>query len=209
MQRPSRNLEWIVWGGLGLTIVVIAAAFFWKGFQAPPRLPVYGQVPDFVLTNQLGNPVSPSDLRGKVWLADIIFTLCGGPCPELSRRMADLNTAFAGYPSFRLVSLTADPAHDTPPVLRVYADRFNARPERWFFLTGPKKDIYELAVKGLKLAVVEKETPERTDVNDLFIHSTFFTLVDQQGRLRGFYSALEPGTSTNLVAAIKSLLNEK
>jgi protein SCO1/2 len=201
-------LEWLVWACLGLTVLVIAAAFVWKKTKSASALPpVYGQVSDFRLTNQLSAPVTLADLRGQVWLADIIFTRCGGPCPQMSRFMAELNGALASESGVRFVSLTADPEYDTPDVLRRYAQDFNGLPERWLFLTGPKKPVYDLAMTGLKLAV--QEQTESTNINEMFIHSTLVTLVDKQGRLRGFYPALEPATRDSLVSAVKALVREE
>ena len=208
MESKPRVLEYTVWAVLALVTLGIASAFFWSRFNARPPLPVYGQLDNFVLTNQTGEAVSLRMLRGEVWLADVIFTRCAGPCPKMSAMMAELSKELAEYSSLRLVSLTADPAFDTREVLSRYAQEFGAQPDRWFFLTGPKVEINRLAINSLKLAVVEKEEAERTDPADLFIHSTLIALVDGRGQLRGFFAALEPGAKEKIVTAVKTLLKD-
>src|SRR6266496_146692 len=119
MNKPTRSIEWIVWGGLILVMSAIVAAFTASKLRRPP-LPVYGSVPDFALTNQFGRVVSLSDLRGKVWIADIIFTRCPGPCAKMTREMSELQSAIQAGAAVQFVSLTADPKFDTPEVLKQY-----------------------------------------------------------------------------------------
>jgi protein SCO1/2 len=151
------------------------------------QLPVMAQLPDFVLTNQTGAQVMLSQLGGKVWVADIIFTRCAGPCPKMTQRMSELQTALAKESGVQLVTLTTDPEFDTPAVLTAYGAKYGADAARWQFLTGTKGQVARLAIDGLKLTTLEKAPGERADPADLFIHSTMFVLVDKSGRLRGVY----------------------
>ena len=110
----------------------------------------------------------------------------------------------------RFVTLTTDPEHDTPAVLKSYSAKFNADPERWYFLTGPKAEILQnLAIGSLKLTAIEKDPETRQDPNDLFIHTASFVLVDKKGNLRGIYESLEAGFQEKVQADIKSLLGEE
>ncbi len=176
--------------------------------RGTPPLPIFGAIPDFKLTNQLGKVVSLGDLRGHIWVGDIIFTSCPGPCLQMTKRMQAIAAALPPQSSVKLVSLTADPAYDTPPVLNKYATRFKADPNQWNFLTGPKQEVYDLAMNGLKLAV--QENPAGTPSEDQFIHSTRLVLIDRQGRLR---SVSSDGTETNAVGevlhAIETLQQER
>src|SRR5438445_1927832 len=143
MNRPARSVEWIVWGGLVLVMVAILGAFvISRSRQTVPPLPVYATVPDFSLTNQIGGVIALSDLRGKVWVADIIFTRCPGPCPKMTEQMSELQAALPPEEPVVLVSLTADPDFDTPEVLRRYGEERGASADRWHFLTGQKADLY-------------------------------------------------------------------
>lgn len=171
------------------------------------NLPVLAQVGNFTLTNQHSSAVSAKDLAGQVWVADIIFSRCAGPCPKMTEEMGKLQTRFAATP-LRFVSLTTDPDFDTPAVLAAYGKKFNADSSRWWFLTGAKPEIKRLAVDGLKLTALEKEEAERQNEVDLFIHSTIFVLVDKRGQVRGVYESLEPDFQETIARAIESLLKE-
>jgi protein SCO1/2 len=94
-------------------------------------------------------------------------------------------------------------------VLQSYARRFLAQPGRWYFLTGTKKQIADLAIDGLKLTAIEKEAGQRENLNDLFIHSTLFVLIDKQGRARATFESDDPAMKSKLLQSIDRLLREK
>jgi cytochrome oxidase Cu insertion factor (SCO1/SenC/PrrC family) len=216
MDHTTERLSRSIWIGVGLLIVILCLSFVLSRLKPPSRalqLPVIGQVADFALTNQAGRVVTLADLRGKVWVADIIFTRCAGPCPRMTGQMESLQAALARDSSARLVTLTTDPEFDTPEVLQRYATRFNADPARWTFLTGTKLQIAALAIDSLKLTAVEKKPEERTNADDLFIHSTIFMVVDKQGRLRGAFETDGEGLAwknvqTAILAAVQQLERE-
>ena len=213
--RPSR----VVWGVSGLVILAVAAGFYLHSPEHAERpLPVLGQIPDFHLTNENGQVISPASLRGKVWVADIIFTRCPGPCRTMTKRMAELQADLAADQPVRLVTLTSDPENDTPAVMKKFAAEFNADTNRWWFLTGDRNDLRSLAVNDFKFVVVENKPQDRTVPDDLFIHSTWFALVDREGRMRGWFDeeghehatfkSEEEGDMKDLRGAIKQLLLE-
>ena len=214
MNTPRREIEWLVWGALALTSLTIAVAFVWSRWNgagvSSVQLPVINaSLPDVSLTNQVGEVFTPSSLRGQVWVADVIFTRCAGPCPEMTRKMSQLQAAFPAPAPVRFVTLSTDPEFDSPGVLKRYAERFGAQPGRWQFLTGAKKEIARLTVEGLKLTALEKKGAEQETPEDLFIHSTLFVMVDRQGRLRAVVETGEPGWKESVQAAINALLREK
>ncbi len=190
MRAPRRSSP-LVWLGLGLTLALLLLALLLATLNVQKssmsaRPPVIGVVADFTLTNQNGYPVTLADFKGKVWIADIIFTRCAGPCLRMSKQMSLLQSSISSR-GVRLVSLTTDPDYDTPEVLQEYARRFNSDTNRWVFLTGAKERIAALASESLKLTGVEKKPEDRADPADLFIHSTIFVLVDKLARLRGVF----------------------
>jgi protein SCO1 len=212
-----RRIQWPVWGGLalvGLTVVMLAA-LGGKSLSPPVKpLPVIGPIGDFTLTNQNGRAVSLADLRGKVWVADIIFTRCAGPCPKMTRQMKELQDALPPVGEVKLVTLTTDPDFDTPLVLKAYAERFRADGNRWSFLTGPKQEIAKLAIDSLKLTAIEKKPEERESPQDLFVHSTIFVVADKQARLRGVFETGGDGVDpravqTQILAAVNQLEREQ
>ncbi len=155
----------------------------------PDDLPVLGALADFSMTDQLGRTIRRTDLLGQVWVADVIFTRCPGPCAKMTTRMADLQASIPPEWPVQLVSLTTDPEYDTPEVLHRYASEYQADSQRWSFLHAAKPAIVDLAVDNLKLVVLDKEEA-RESANDLFIHSTTLALVDKHGRLRGAFESL-------------------
>lgn len=163
----------------------------------------YGSVPEFQLTNQDGKNFGSSDLRGKIWIADFVYSTCPGPCPMISSRMSELQKPFEKT-DVHLVSFTVDPAKDTPEVLRTYAERLRAEPGRWDFLTGPQSTIYNLSRNGFKLAI-----SDGSDALGIPVHSTRMILVDRRGEIRGYYDAAEADSITKLVADTTHLLREQ
>ena len=163
----------------------------------------YGSVPSFELTNQDGQPFGSAQLAGKIWIADFVYTTCPGPCPMISSRMSDLQKPLEKT-DVRLVSFSVDPEKDTPQVLRSYAERLQADPGRWDFLTGPKSAIYKLSHDGFKLAV-----SDGSDAQGIPVHSTRMALVDRHGEIRGYYEATEADAVTKLLADTSHLLREQ
>jgi protein SCO1 len=217
MNPAPRNISVTLSAGLLLVLLTLLLAYLLTGLQSrvvrTPRLRVIGTVHDFALTNQTGAASSLADLRGRVWIADIIFTRCPGPCLKMTRQMKELQDALPVAGKTRLVTLTTDPEFDTPPVLEKYAARFDADTNRWTFLTGTKKEVGALAAGGLKLSAVEVKPSERQSENDLFIHSTIFVVVDKQARLRGVFETSGEGVNwqaekQKILAAVKQLERE-
>ena len=163
----------------------------------------YGTVPSFQLVNQNGQAFGSAQLVGKIWIADFIYTTCPGPCPMISSRMSELQKPLEKT-DVHLVSFSVDPEKDTPEVLRGYAEKLQAEPARWDFLTGPKSTIYKLSHDGFKLAV-----SDGSDAEGIPVHSTRMVLVDRHGQIRGYYDAAEADAMTKLVADTNHLLREQ
>ena len=163
----------------------------------------YGNVPSFELTNQKGQPFGSQQLRGKIWIADFVFTMCPGPCPMISSRMSELQKPLERA-DVHLVSFSVDPERDTPQVLNGYAEKLKAQPQRWDFLTGSKDTIYRLSRDGFKLGISDGSTETGAPV-----HSTRMILVDRRGEIRGYYDATAPDAITKLLADTNHLLREQ
>ena len=184
--RLLRVVPWI----LALVVCVLAGIVVAvRGRAAAPPLPHLATLPPFALVERSGRPVTLEALRGRVWVADFIFTSCAGVCPAMTARMARLRREVAR--DTLLVSFTVDPARDTPAVLSRYAAAVGAG-EDWLFLTGPQKALYDLSVGGFKLAAMEVPPGEQTPGGDgPFLHSSKFVLVDAAGTVRGYYDSGE------------------
>jgi protein SCO1/2 len=198
---------------LGLGIVLGTA--LWLKLGARPQfgfgggvsddgLKLYGSVPEFVLTERSGKEISLANLRGKIWIADFIYTTCTDTCPLQTAAMAKLQSEFAAKPEVQLVSFTVDPERDTPKVLSQYADKHQADLKRWFFITGPRDRIIRLIQEGFHLSVAT--LPTDSDANGMIPHSPRFVLVDKEARIRGYYDSRELDAFVRLKNDIETLL---
>ena len=205
----SETRQKLVWSALFLVLVAMGSIWIWRMFgeqtQTEARwrakttkgsvLAVFGQAPEFSLTERSKAPFSNANLKGKPWIADFIFTSCAGQCPVMSLHMKRLQTLFPKETGMQLVSFTVDPDRDSPEILSEYANRYEAKPDQWFFLTGPKTEINRI-LKGFLLSGAEEPA----------MHSTRFILVDRQGKIRGYYDSAEPTSLNQLIHDAKLLL---
>jgi protein SCO1/2 len=164
-----------------------------------PPLPAYGQIPNFELTSESGQPLRRASLDGKVWVADFIYTTCTGPCPRMSTLMRQVQTLSGNLPQVQLISFTVDPERDTPEVLAAYAKRYHADSSRWRFLTGSRDTLHMLSREAFKLG----------NVDGTLNHSTRLVLIDARGRIRGYYGTDEDDPVQRLLEDTKRLLREK
>jgi protein SCO1/2 len=177
--------------------------------ELPPPLPVLATIPDFTLTDQTGHAFGSADLKGRVWVADFIFTRCPSVCPRLTDAMAKLQYRARNLgDAFRLVSFSVDPAYDTPPVLTAYAGVHRASPRTWAFLTGAPDAVKRVVVEGLKVSMGRDAGGpiDAADFGSIF-HGTHLVLVDPLLRIRGYYDATEPDAVDVLVADLGMLVN--
>ena len=152
--------------------------------QELPRLAV---VPPFSLVSEQGTNVTLESLRGKVWIADFVFTSCGGICPAMTQRMRGLAAELSDDPRVRFVSFSVDPKRDTVEVLAAYAKENGADPARWSFLRGEDPVIRPLARDGFKLPVEDADPNSAMPI----LHSGRFVLVDAEGDIRGYYDSVD------------------
>jgi protein SCO1/2 len=161
------------------------------------EVPVWGTLPDFSLTNQDTLPYGTAQLEGRPWIADFIFTKCPGRCPKLTYEMSRIQTELRGrgWDDVMLVSISVDPANDTPEALAEYAARHSAKLDGWQFLTGTRDSIWSLSVEGFKLAVQEVEDTSAGPI----LHSNRFVLADGRQQIRGYYDALDADDRAKLL----------
>ncbi|MEY4918338.1 MAG: hypothetical protein RL616_2251 [Verrucomicrobiota bacterium] len=218
MAETSRPLPRSVWLGSSLAFGLIGLAVFVSLLQnsrsQKTPLPVIGQVADFTLTNQDGKITTLAEFTNHVWVADIIFTSCGGPCPRMTMQMSSLQKKLPADSRARLVTLTTFPEFDTPELLKKYGTHYGADFSRWTFLTGAKTEIAKLAAGDLKLASQPVKPEEQQNPADLFIHSTYFVVVDKRAQLRAVFETGGEGVDwTNavlpkIISTVRQLENE-
>lgn len=164
---------------------------------------IYHTVGKFSLTNQFGEQITEQTTRNKIYVADFFFATCQSICPQMSKHLVDVQSAFANDKDFLILSHTVNPLHDTVDVLNKYAISYKAIKGKWHFLTGNKKTIYGLAKNDYLVNALEDDgTPEG------FLHSELFLLIDKQGRIRGMYDGTDKVQVTKLIEDIKLLKTE-
>lgn len=144
-----------------------------------PNLVTIGKVPVFEFTNQNGDLISNLFYKNKVYVVEFFFTTCPTICPKMNENMVKIQNEYYGNLDFGIVSFSIDPKHDTPEVLKEYANSLGATLKNWNFLTGSQNKIYELANTGFTLYA-----GENSDAEGGFEHSGMFALVDKQGNIR-------------------------
>ncbi len=192
----------LIWVALGLIIIGIAAATLWWGFGTTSAVPVPEEgpaapIPAFSFTTQQGEPLTLANMKGKIWVADFIFTNCPTICPAMTQEMAQLQSEFVADPIY-FVSFSVDPERDTAAVLSRYADAYGADDRRWHFLTGDKAEIYRFAEEGFSLAAGHK--------GNEILHSTRFALIAPDATIHGYYDSRSKPALLRLRRDIKALL---
>ena len=143
------------------------------------KLVKIGPAPKFELVNQDHKKISNETYKGKVYVLEFFFTTCPTICPKMNQSMLAIENTFFGNPNFGIVSISIDPEHDTPEVLKAHAKLLGVKSSNWNFLTGDKKYIFDLANKGFNLYA-----GENSKVKGGFEHSGLFALIDKNGYIR-------------------------
>ena len=182
---------------IGVAIFLIIS-FFFKDSQPAKELPEIGNIPQFEFTNSDGNIVTLDNLKGKVWVADFIFTTCTMACPMMTGNMNIVHKKFKKNDNVRLVSISVYPEYDTPEVLKNYASQYDADTEKWLFLTGKEDAVKDIIKDGFKIG----------DYEDIIFHSEKFALVDKKGIIRAYYNGMKSEDMKQLKKDIDALLKQ-
>jgi protein SCO1/2 len=190
-------------------VILLLVGFSWPIGRAvlthlPPPPPKLGQVPDFHLLDQRGQPFTPLDVRGRVWVAGFVFTRCPSVCPALTQQMKEIQhrTKNLGE-TFQLVSFSVDPAYDTPEVLSAYAKEQGLKLDRWRFVTGETATMQAVVRQGFKILMEDAPPDNPIDV----AHGTHVALVDADGAIRGYYDTSDAERVKELLRDAGLLVN--
>jgi protein SCO1/2 len=165
---------------------------------------LYHIVGDFKLIDQNKDTISHLTTKNKIYVADFFFATCQSICPQMSTQMIRVQEAFKNDSEFLILSHSVNPSHDTSEVLLAYAGKYGAIKDKWHFLTGKKKTIYDLALNDYLVNALEEDgSPEG------FLHSELFLLIDKQKRIRGMYDGTDSIAVNKLISDIKLLKTEK
>ncbi len=191
--------------------VVLVAGFYFFVFKGTDnwkrKLAVISYVKPFQFTTQEGLPFTDKDMIGKVSVVEYFFTTCKGICPKMNTNMKTIFANFKDEPDFEIVSHTCNPETDSAARLKVYADSLGIQSPKWVFLTGRKDSLYQMA-RNAYLLDDPKNNLEK--IEEQFIHTQFFALVDREGNVRGqVYDGLKKEELERLNKDIRTLLAEK
>jgi protein SCO1/2 len=201
MDKRVKRIIITMWGVTALAAVALGGVvWMMRSSNQASELPALFDAPSFALTDQNNQPFDSKSLRGKVWVADFVFTHCAGICPMMTRHMAEFQKATSGS-VVQMVSFSVDPERDTPAALKEYAAAAKADELRWHFLTGATRPQLWQIAKGMNLAVGE-------DTGDQVMHSSHFLLVDGEGKVRGVYDSSDATFMPKLVADANRLSGE-
>lgn len=181
--------------------------FFEKGVDNPFReCPIADTtqhfIPEFSFTNQSGQKVGRVDMEGQITVVNFFFTSCPSICPKMSTEMERVNEMFRDEDKVQIMSISIDPTYDSPEILASYATKHHAEAGKWDFLTGDTQQTYDLAKCGFIIPSVDG-----MGVPDDFIHSDKFVLIDELGRIRGYYSGTSREDVDLLMLETKVLLH--
>ena len=143
------------------------------------KLVKIGPVPKFELLNQDNLKISNETYKGKVYVLEFFFSTCPSICPKMNQSMLQIEKTFFGNPNFGIVSITIDPEHDTPAVLKAHREFLGVKSSNWNFLTGDKTYIFDLSNKGFNLYAGQNNKAQGG-----FEHSGLFALIDKKGNIR-------------------------
>lgn len=165
---------------------------------------LYHTLPAFEFVNHYGNKIGSNDVKDKIIVADFFFTTCQTICPKMSTNMSGVQEKVQEMKDVVLLSFTVDPETDTVETLRDYAQKMGAKEGRWHFLTGDKKQLYDLARNGFFITAMEGDGGP-----DDFIHSEKLVLLDKKGRIRGYYDGTDNKEIKRLTDEIRVLKAEE
>ena len=178
--------------------IFLAITYLVKINTEHESLPVIGSIPEFEFVDSEGRTIGLNTLKGKVWVADFIFTTCTMACPIMTGNMNTIHKKYKKNDDQRLVSISVYPEYDTPEVLKKYASQYDANTDNWHFLTGKESTVKEVIRDGFKIG----------DYEDIIFHSEKFALVDKNGMIRAYYNGMKTEDMKKLKKDINNLLKQ-
>jgi protein SCO1/2 len=163
---------------------------------------------DFKLVNQDGDTITQLDFKDKIYVTDFFFTTCGSICPKMTSQLQRINERFAKNEEVMILSHTVWPEVDSIPVLKSYADNYEAETKKWMFVTGDKKHLYELARKSYFVAPDLNNPDFEQGGEGDFIHTENLVLIDKKKQIRGYYDGTSETEVNQLMSDIKKLIKE-
>lgn len=164
---------------------------------------IYKTIADFSFIDQKGNTVTQNNFKDNIYVADYFFTTCQSICPIMSTQMERVAKFYENDPEIKFISHTVNPEYDSVNVLADYAQAHHAVYGKWYFVTGDKAHLYDMARTSYLVDAAEGDGGE-----DDFIHTQNFVLIDKGRHIRGYYDGTNPKEIDQLINDIKLLKKE-
>lgn len=165
---------------------------------------IYHSIPAFKFVDQDGDTITDKNYEGKIYVADYFFTTCKSICPKMATGLLEVQEKFAFANGLvQILSHTVNPENDSVPVLKAYSEMVHADTKVWNFVTGDKKQLYDIARNGYLVNAMQGDGGP-----DDFIHSEQLILVDKEKHIRGIYDGTNIKEVNDLVNDIKTLIAE-
>jgi len=214
----TENRRWPVW--VLAACILIGIGIYWTNRPAPSptglspfaaaqadamanqgRLPMLFEAPSFKFVDHHGRPSTNEQLKGRIWIANFIFTSCSGVCPKVTAKMVEVQNAIED-PEVRFVTFSVDPERDDPPTLARYAQTNNASESRWLLLRPPDRATIGLVAQKMA-AVAHSGNPD-----DEILHTDFLVLIDENGQVRSLYDSKDPAMVEQIKRDVAKLARE-
>jgi len=207
-RKEERIFQYVVLGlaifvGIGFFLAAMALSGHEESRGIAPDRPRF--LTDFSLTDSLGRTVTKAQLDGKTLVVSFLFTSCATTCPEVSRRMAEIQLLTTNLPDVQLISITVDPRSDTPSTLAKWGEHYGADTNRWLMLTGSKPMLYQLIGNSF---LTTNDSALYDYMPGHFVGTERIAIVDRRGSVRVYYDGLRPETARAVVAELNRLRNE-
>ncbi|MCG2613062.1 SCO family protein [Terrimonas sp. NA20] len=194
--------KWKLYTGFFAVLVLV---FFLSVKKWLVKKDTISVVQPFAFTNQDGQKVTDKDVEGKVYVAEYFFTTCPGICPTMNRNMRQVYDKFKGEKDFLILSHTCQPEVDSVAQLKHYADSMQVDTKQWIFLTGRKDSLYTMARTSY---TIDDPANNLKSIEDDFMHTQFWALVNQKGEVKKIYDGLKPSEIREMEKDIEKLLGK-
>lgn len=155
--------------------------------KSADQVPVIAELPAPSLVDQDGQVFDHKAMEGRLWVIAFVFTHCRATCPRLMAQMKKLQARVSNVRSAHFLSVSVDPRNDTPQVIKAYMSENGLDETNWRFVTGDENAVQDFVVDGFKVGY------GRTQWSTELTHSNSFALVDEHGRIRGYYRSDDEG----------------
>ena len=167
------------------------------------KIPAVSYIQPFQFTNQDGQTVTEKDVAGKVFVAEYFFTTCKGICPRMNGNMKKVYNKFKDEPDFLILAHTSDPETDSVAQLKIFSQALGVNTSKWMFLTGRKDSLYNMARVSY---TIDDPANNLKSIEDDFLHTQFWALVDRNGDVRKIYDGLKDAEVNLIIKDIEKLL---